>query len=180
VQPETDEANKEIEKYQGGRESGKRVEREKERGKGLGEDEGVKDYTHLQLGKYPKYQTRLPWAIMVRYIGSPGSHHLDFTEWCRAQGVDINGVAATKCSDEGIGITAARDLQVRPRPRPFRLSNRDPIVRRLTSLLLLDGRIHRHCADLCSAHCPNHPALLQGKVPTYHLRPDVGCSLSVL
>ncbi|KAL1959596.1 hypothetical protein VTO42DRAFT_1631 [Malbranchea cinnamomea] len=48
---------------------------------------------------------------MVRYVGNPGPEHHAFTEWARAQGVEINGVTPTRCQGEGIGITATRDIK---------------------------------------------------------------------
>lgn len=48
---------------------------------------------------------------MVRYVGNPGPEHEEFTEWAKAQGVDINGVTPTRCQGEGIGITATRDIK---------------------------------------------------------------------
>lgn len=49
---------------------------------------------------------------MVRYLGTPGQRHQDFTDWARTQGVEINGVAASWCSTEGIGVMASRNIEV--------------------------------------------------------------------
>ncbi len=41
-----------------------------------------------------------------------GEKHDLFTNWARDRGVEINGVAAAKFSDRGLGIAATRQIKV--------------------------------------------------------------------
>jgi hypothetical protein len=42
----------------------------------------------------------------------PGEEHTKFVQWAEENGVTINGIAPAKFVDRGMGIVAARDLQV--------------------------------------------------------------------
>jgi len=42
----------------------------------------------------------------------PGEEHTNFVEWAENNGVAINGIAPAKFVDRGMGIVAARDIQV--------------------------------------------------------------------
>lgn len=42
----------------------------------------------------------------------PGEEHTKFVEWAENNGVTINGIAPAKFVDRGMGIVAARDLEV--------------------------------------------------------------------
>lgn len=42
----------------------------------------------------------------------PGEEHTKFVEWAESNGVTIDGIAPAKFVDRGMGIVAARDLQV--------------------------------------------------------------------
>jgi len=43
---------------------------------------------------------------------SPGPEHHRFVKWAKARGIVINGVAPAKFEGRGLGIVAARDLEV--------------------------------------------------------------------
>lgn len=42
----------------------------------------------------------------------PGEEHTRFIEWAEENGVTINGIAPAKFVNRGMGIVAARDLEV--------------------------------------------------------------------
>lgn len=42
----------------------------------------------------------------------PGEEHTKFVKWAEENNVTINGIAPAKFVDRGMGIVAARDLQV--------------------------------------------------------------------
>ena len=42
----------------------------------------------------------------------PGEEHTKFVEWAENNGVTINGIAPARFVDRGMGIVAARDLEV--------------------------------------------------------------------
>lgn len=42
----------------------------------------------------------------------PGEEHAKFVEWAEQNGVTINGIAPAKFVDRGMGIVAARDIEV--------------------------------------------------------------------
>lgn len=42
----------------------------------------------------------------------PGEEHAKFVEWAENNGVTINGIAPAKFVDRGMGIIAARDIEV--------------------------------------------------------------------
>lgn len=42
----------------------------------------------------------------------PGEEHANFVDWAEHNGVTISGIAPAKFVDRGMGIVAARDLQV--------------------------------------------------------------------
>ena len=42
----------------------------------------------------------------------PGEEHTKFVDWAEHNGVTINGIAPAKFVDRGMGIVAARNLQV--------------------------------------------------------------------
>lgn len=46
----------------------------------------------------------------------PGEEHTKFVRWAGENGVTINGIAPAKFVDRGMGIIAARDLQVSMHP----------------------------------------------------------------
>lgn len=46
----------------------------------------------------------------------PGEEHTKFVRWAEDNGVTINGIAPAKFVDRGMGIVAARDLQVSTYP----------------------------------------------------------------
>jgi hypothetical protein len=43
----------------------------------------------------------------------PGQEHVDFTQWAKRQGVQINGVAPARFPGRGLGIAAQEDIRVR-------------------------------------------------------------------
>ncbi len=42
----------------------------------------------------------------------PGEEHTKFVEWAENNGVTINGIAPARFVDRGMGIVAARDIEV--------------------------------------------------------------------
>lgn len=50
--------------------------------------------------------------MAIQNFSSAGSPHEEFTEWAKAQGILINGVAAVRFPGRGIGIAALRDIDV--------------------------------------------------------------------
>lgn len=43
---------------------------------------------------------------------NPGEEHTKFVTWAEENGVQINGIAPAKFVDQGMGIVAAKDIQV--------------------------------------------------------------------
>lgn len=53
----------------------------------------------------------------------PGEEHTKFVEWAEENGVTINGIAPAKFVDRGMGIVAARDLEVSTKLAPTRATS---------------------------------------------------------
>ena len=48
----------------------------------------------------------------------PGDEHVQFVEWAKGNGVEIDGIAAARFVGRGMGIVAAKDLKVGQQSSP--------------------------------------------------------------